>query len=142
VSRALSASRWWLGPRGLAAAAQLIRPGTRSKSSSADAIGGLLRYGIPEFKMEKSVLDRRLDAMSDAGIVFHTSTSIGEDGTHFATAGRLRCVVLAIGSTRPRLIAVPGALLTGVYPAMTYLEASNRAVREDRVSTIDAAAST
>jgi glutamate synthase (NADPH/NADH) small chain len=130
------------GPAGLAAAAQLSSAGHQVEVfERADAIGGLLRYGIPEFKMEKSVLDRRLDAMRDAGIVFHTSVNIGEDGTSLS---QLRddfdAVVLAIGSTRPRLIAVPGAQLTGVYPAMTYLEASNRAVREDRASTINAAA--
>jgi glutamate synthase (NADPH/NADH) small chain len=130
------------GPAGLAAAAQLSSAGHHVEVfERADAIGGLLRYGIPEFKMEKSVLDRRLDAMSDAGIVFHSSANIGEDGTSLSQLqDDFDAVVLAIGSTRPRLIAVPGAQLTGVYPAMTYLEASNRAVREDRASTIDAAA--
>jgi glutamate synthase (NADPH/NADH) small chain len=128
------------GPAGLAAAAQLRTAGHRVEVfERADAIGGLLRYGIPEFKLEKRVLDRRLKAMSDAGIVFHTSAPIGENGT---TLSQLRAdfdaVVLAIGSTRPRLIPVPGADLGGVYPAMTYLEAANRAVREDRPSDIDA----
>ncbi|OYV23675.1 MAG: glutamate synthase, partial [Acidimicrobiales bacterium 20-64-4] len=128
------------GPAGLAAAAQLRSAGHHVEVfERADAIGGLLRYGIPEFKLEKAVLDRRLEAMSAAGIVFHPSTPIGEDGTSLAQLReRFDAVVLAIGSTRPRLIPLPGADLTGVYPAMTYLEAANRAVRDGRASAIDA----
>jgi glutamate synthase (NADPH/NADH) small chain len=129
------------GPAGLAAAAQLRSAGHHvDVFERADAIGGLLRYGIPEFKLEKKVLDRRLNAMSDAGIVFHTSTTIGDDGTPLSQLqADFDAVVLAIGSTRPRLIPVPGAELSGVYPAMTYLEAANRAVHENRESNIDAA---
>ena len=128
------------GPAGLAAAAQLLSAGHHVEVfERADAIGGLLRYGIPEFKLEKAVLDRRLAAMSAAGVVFHPSTPIGEDGTSLdALRERFDAVILAIGSTRPRLIPLPGADLTGVYPAMTYLEAANRAVRDERASTIDA----
>jgi len=129
------------GPAGLAAAAQLHSAGHHVEVyERADAIGGLLRYGIPEFKLEKGVLDRRLAAMSAAGIVFHTSTPIGEGATTLAQIrGDFDAVVLAVGSTRPRLIPVPGAELAGVYPAMTYLEAANRAVRDHQTSPIDAA---
>ena len=129
------------GPAGLAAAAQLRSAGHHVEVyERSDAIGGLLRYGIPEFKLEKAVLDRRLAAMSDAGIVFHTSTPIGEGATTLADLREnFDAVILAIGSTRPRLIRVPGAELTGVYPAMTYLEAANRAVRDAATSPIDAA---
>ncbi len=129
------------GPAGLAAAAQLRSAGHHVEVfERADAIGGLLRYGIPEFKLEKSVLDRRLDAMRAAGIVFHTSSPIGEGATTLEELrGDFDAVVLAIGSTRPRMIAVPGAQLAGVYPAMTYLEAANRAVRDEVASPIDAA---
>ena len=129
------------GPAGLAAAAQLRSAGHHVEVfERSDAIGGLLRYGIPEFKLEKAVLDRRLAAMSDAGIVFHTSTPIEEGATTLADLrGNFDAVILAIGSTRPRLIPVPGAELTGVYPAMTYLEAANRAVRDAVTSPIDAA---
>ena len=129
------------GPAGLAAAAQLSSAGHHVEVfERADAIGGLLRYGIPEFKLEKSVLDRRLDAMRDAGIVFHSSVDIGVNATPLAVlCDDFDAVVLAVGSTRPRLIDVPGADLSGVYPAMTYLEAANRAVVQDRRSTIDAA---
>ncbi len=128
------------GPAGLAAAAQLRSAGHDVEVfERADAIGGLLRYGIPEFKLEKAVLDRRLAAMSAAGVVFHPSTPIGEDATSLAQLReRFDAVVLAIGSTRPRLIPLPGADLTGVYPAMTYLEAANRAVADERTSSIDA----
>ena len=129
------------GPAGLAAAAQLRCAGHHVEVfERADAIGGLLRYGIPEFKLEKRVLDRRLEAMSEAGIVFHRSVTVGDDGTSLdALRSSFDAVVLAIGSTRPRLIPVPGADLTGVYPAMTYLEAANRAVAQGHEPSIDAA---
>ena len=128
------------GPAGLAAAAQLRSAGHAvSVYERSDAIGGLLRYGIPEFKMEKNVLDRRLAVMAAAGIEFLPGVAIGPDGV---TLEELRerhdAVVLAVGSTRPRLIPVIGAELAGVLPAMTYLEASNRAVNESRNSIIDA----
>jgi glutamate synthase (NADPH/NADH) small chain len=118
------------GPAGLAAAAQLRSVGHAvSVFERSDAIGGLLRYGIPEFKMEKSVLDRRLDVMHDAGVQFFVGHSIGEDGTPLSQLKEeFDAVLLAVGSTRPRLIPVPGAELEGILPAMTYLEASNRAV--------------
>jgi glutamate synthase (NADPH/NADH) small chain len=105
----------------------------------SDAIGGLLRYGIPEFKMEKSVLDRRLDVMRASGIKFHTNVTVGAGGSPLADLQRNHdAVLLAIGSTIPRLIPVPGAELEGVYPAMTYLEAANRAVRDNTTSPLDA----
>jgi glutamate synthase (NADPH/NADH) small chain len=129
------------GPSGLAAAAQLRSVGHAvDVYERADAIGGLLRYGIPEFKMEKSVLDRRLDVMHDAGIVFHTGVTIGEGATSLSWLQESHdAVLLAVGSTRPRLLGVPGADLPGVMPAMTFLEAANRAVNEGRTSAIDAA---
>ncbi|HEY1761399.1 MAG TPA: glutamate synthase subunit beta [Acidimicrobiales bacterium] len=128
------------GPAGLAAAAQLRSAGHAvSVYERSDAIGGLLRYGIPEFKMEKSVLDRRLAVMVAAGIDFYPGVAIGAEGlTLDELRGRHDAVVLAVGSTRPRLIPVVGAQLEGVLPAMTYLEASNRAVNESRTSIIDA----
>jgi glutamate synthase (NADPH/NADH) small chain len=120
------------GPAGLAAAAQLRSAGHAvNVYERSDAIGGLLRYGIPEFKMEKSVLDRRLEVMREMGVRFHANVAVGDGGTPLADLQRNHdAVVLAIGSTIPRLIPVPGADLEGVYPAMTYLEAANRAVRD------------
>jgi glutamate synthase (NADPH/NADH) small chain len=128
------------GPSGLAAAAQLRSAGHEvAVFERNDAIGGLLRYGIPEFKMEKRVLDRRLDVMRAMGIAFHTNVTVGEGGTALADLQNdFDAVLLAIGSTIPRLIPVPGAELEGVYPAMTYLQAANRAVRDGSTSPIDA----
>ena len=129
------------GPAGLAAAAQLRSVGHDVLVyERSDAIGGLLRYGIPEFKMEKSILDRRLDVMREAGVRFHTNVTVGAGGTPLSVLQRNHdAVLLAIGSTRPRLIEVPGADLDGVMPAMTYLEAANRAVRDATTSPLDAA---
>jgi len=116
------------GPSGLAAAAQLRSVGHAvTVFERADAIGGLLRYGIPEFKMEKSVLDRRLAVMERDGVQFVTNTTVNavylDELRHSFDA-----VVLALGSTRPRLIEASGASLPGVHPAMEYLESANRAV--------------
>jgi glutamate synthase (NADPH/NADH) small chain len=127
------------GPAGLAAAAQLASVGYEVHVFERnDAIGGLLRYGIPEFKLEKAILDRRLAVMESSGVTFHTNARIG-DATPLEDLQRdFDAVVLALGSTKPRLIPVAGAELSGVYPAMTYLEAANRAVRDGRASPIDA----
>jgi glutamate synthase (NADPH/NADH) small chain len=128
------------GPAGLAAAAQLRSVGhSVSVYERSDAIGGLLRYGIPEFKMEKSVLDRRLEVMRNDGVSFFTNVAIG--GTESSLTwlrDQHDAVILALGSTRPRLLEVPGADLEGVMPAMTFLEAANRAVNEGRTSSINA----
>jgi glutamate synthase (NADPH/NADH) small chain len=119
------------GPAGLAAAQQLTRAGhTVAVYERADRIGGLLRYGIPEFKMEKAVLDRRLDQMRREGTVFRAGVDVGMDGSGL-TGSRLRerydAVVLAIGSTIPRDLPVPGRELAGIHQAMEYLPQSNRA---------------
>ncbi|HVA54014.1 MAG TPA: glutamate synthase subunit beta [Acidimicrobiales bacterium] len=128
------------GPAGLAAAAQLRSVGHAvSVFERSDAIGGLLRYGIPEFKMEKSVLDRRLEVMTRDGVEFFPGVTIGARDTPLdALRERFDAVLLAVGSTIPRLIPAPGAALEGVYPAMTYLEASNRAVNTGDASPISA----
>ena len=128
------------GPSGLAVAAQLVSVGHAVEVfERADAIGGLLRYGIPEFKMEKTILERRLAVLEASGVIFHVNAPVGVGATTLADLqNRFDAVVLAIGSSIPRLIPVPGADLDGVYPAMTYLEAANRAVRENTGSNIDA----
>lgn len=128
------------GPAGLAAAAQLASLGHEVHVfERSDAIGGLLRYGIPEFKLEKSVLDRRLAVLEASGVTFHTNVCVGDTSMPLLTLQRdFDAVLLALGSTLPRLIPVPGADLVGVYPAMTYLEAANRAVRDSRPTLIDA----
>ncbi len=119
------------GPAGLAAAQQLSRAGhTVLVYERDDAVGGLLRYGIPEFKMEKSVLDRRLVQLRGEGIRFRTNVTIGGDGPDDFSLAELRtrfdAVVLATGATTARPLPIPGADLDGVYPAMDYLVPANR----------------
>jgi glutamate synthase (NADPH/NADH) small chain len=118
------------GPAGLAAAQQLTRAGhTVAVYERADRVGGLLRYGIPEFKMEKSVLDRRLQQMAEEGTRFRPGTDIGAPGhvTGQELRDRYDAVVLAVGATRPRDLPVPGRELGGVLQAMEYLAPANRA---------------
>ncbi len=116
------------GPAGLAVAQQLTRAGhTVAVYERADKIGGLLRYGIPEFKMEKSVLDRRLAQMEAEGTRFRPGVAIGEQVTGQQLRGRYDAVVLAVGSTVARDLDVPGRDLGGVLQAMQYLPPANRA---------------
>ena len=131
------------GPAGLAAAQQLTRAGHAvTVFERADRPGGLLRYGIPEFKMEKRLLDRRLDQMRAEGTTFVTDCHVGRAGG--PTAEQLRAdfdaVVLAGGSTQARDLTVPGRDGAGVHYAMEYLTPSNKVQEGDlAVSPIDAA---
>jgi len=118
------------GPSGLAAAQQLTRAGHDVVVlERADRIGGLLRYGIPEFKMEKRHLERRLDQMRAEGTSFRTGVNVGEDISAAALQADYDAIVLAGGSTVARDLPVPGRDLAGVHQAMEYLPWSNR-VRE------------
>ncbi len=125
------------GPAGLAAADQLNQAGhSVTVFEKADRAGGLLRYGIPDFKLEKSVLDRRLELLVAEGIVFRTGVEVG-DALGFEQLRRdYDAVVVAVGSSRPRQLEVPGRQLEGVVMATDYLEASNRVVAglESRVA--------
>lgn len=115
------------GPAGLAVAQQLTRVGhTVAVYERADKPGGLLRYGIPEFKMEKSVLDRRLAQMEMEGTRFRCSTAVGSEVTGDQLRQRYDAVVLAIGSTVPRDLPVPGRELNGILQAMDFLPPANR----------------
>ncbi|WP_235734833.1 glutamate synthase subunit beta [Nocardioides alcanivorans] len=115
------------GPAGLAAAQQLTRAGhTVAVYERADEIGGLLRYGIPEFKMEKVHIDRRLDQMRREGTVFKAGVEVGKSVTGDQLRNRFDAVVLTIGSTVPRDLPVPGRELGGVHQAMDYLPQANR----------------
>ena len=129
------------GPSGLAAAQQLARAGHQVVVfERAEKPGGLLRYGIPEFKMEKAVLDRRLAQLSDEGVEFRCGVSVGNadpeaSGAVAADASVVDAkelvtqhdaVVLAGGATLPRDLPVPGRELGGIHPAMDYLKPSNR----------------
>ena len=116
------------GPAGLACAQQLTRAGhTVAVFERADKPGGLLRYGIPEFKMEKAVLDRRIRQMRDEGTNFRCGVNVGVDVTGRQLKERYDAVVIATGSTVARDLPVPGRDLTGIYQAMEYLPQSNRA---------------
>jgi len=120
------------GPAGLAAADQLNRAGHRvTVIERDDRIGGLLRYGIPDFKMERQVLDRRLEVMRAEGVTFETGVDVG--GTVSWNELRLKhdALVIAIGSRLPRDLKVPGRELDGVLFAMDFLEAQNRVVAGD-----------
>ncbi|MBU6148042.1 MAG: glutamate synthase subunit beta [Actinomycetales bacterium] len=128
------------GPAGLAAAQQLARAGhTVAIYERADRIGGLLRYGIPEFKMEKSVLDRRLAQLAAEGVRMRTQVEVGVDIDATDLRRRYDAVVLAIGATRWRDLPVPGRAAAGIHQAMEYLPAANQVVNGDLpVSPIDA----
>jgi glutamate synthase (NADPH) small chain len=116
------------GPAGLAAAQQLTRAGhTVVVYERADAIGGLLRYGIPEFKMEKRHLDRRLQQMRREGTVFRPGVAVGSDLPATDLRERFDALVLAVGATVPRDLPIPGRRLGGVHQAMEYLPQANRA---------------
>jgi glutamate synthase (NADPH/NADH) small chain len=122
------------GPAGLAAAQQLTRAGhTVAVYERADRIGGLLRYGIPEFKMEKSVLDRRLAQMEAEGTRLRPGVDVGTDLTGQQLRDRYDAVVLAIGATAPRDLPVPGRELAGIMQAMDFLPPANRASVGDQV---------
>ena len=117
------------GPAGLAAAQQLNRAGHRvTVFERADKAGGLLRYGIPDFKMEKWVLDRRIRQMEEEGVVFRTNTNVGVDISAADLQAQFDAVVLAGGSTKSRDIPVPGRELEGVYFAMEFLPQQNKKV--------------
>jgi glutamate synthase (NADPH/NADH) small chain len=115
------------GPAGLAAAAQLNRAGHFvTVFERADRIGGLLRYGIPEFKLEKRILDRRLDLMVAEGVKFRTNANIGVNVSVEDLRAEFEAIVLAGGSTLPRDLPVPGRELAGIHFAMEYLTLQNR----------------
>ena len=128
------------GPAGLAAAQQLARAGhTVAIYERADKLGGLLRYGIPEFKMEKIHIDRRLEQLEAEGIKFRTGVEIGIDIDAKELKKKYDAVVLAVGATAWRDLAIPGRELSGIYQAMEYLPPANKvALGEMTSSPIDA----
>lgn len=120
------------GPAGLATAQQLTRAGhTVAVFERADAIGGLMRYGIPEFKMEKAVLDRRLDQMRAEGTRFHANVAVGTDITGEDLLERFDAVVLTTGATQARDLPIPGRELGGIHQAVDYLTRSTKHVHGD-----------
>ncbi len=115
------------GPAGLAAAQQLTRAGhTVAVYERAEKIGGLLRYGIPEFKMEKSIVDRRLAQMEQEGTRFRPAVNVGVDITAAALRTKYDAIVLAVGATKWRDLPIPGRELQGIYQAMEFLPWGNK----------------
>ncbi len=115
------------GPSGLAAAQQLVRWGHEvTLYERNDRIGGLLRYGIPDFKLEKSILDRRLNQMVEEGVLFKSGVEVGKDITLTDLKSQYDAVILTIGSERPRDLVIPGRNLPGIHFAMDYLVQQNR----------------
>jgi glutamate synthase (NADPH/NADH) small chain len=129
------------GPAGLAAAQQLARAGhTVAVFERADRVGGLLRYGIPEFKMEKRHLERRLVQMQAEGVKFRSGVDVGTDVTGTDLRKRYDAVVLSVGATQWRDLPVPGRELAGVHQAMEFLPGANRVQEGDLdVAPIDVA---
>ena len=115
------------GPAGLAAAQQLTRAGhTVVVYEKGEKVGGLLRYGIPEFKMEKSVLDRRINQMQREGTRFRAGVNVGVDISAADLRAKYDAIVLAVGATQWRELDIPGRTLNGVYQAMEYLPWGNK----------------
>lgn len=115
------------GPAGLAAAQQLTRAGhTVAVYERAERIGGLLRYGIPEFKMEKYVIDRRLQQMEKEGTRFRPGVNVGVEITGEELRRKYDAIVLSVGATQWRDLNIPGRDLNGVYQAMEYLPWGNK----------------
>ncbi len=122
------------GPAGLSAAQQLSRAGhTVTVFEKADRIGGLLRYGIPDFKMEKFVIDRRLEQMREEGVSFQTGVHVGVELSVFELRKGFDAVLLCLGAEQPRDLPVPGRELAGVHFAMEFLPQQNRRVAGDEV---------
>jgi glutamate synthase (NADPH/NADH) small chain len=122
------------GPAGLACAQQLARAGHAVVVfEKEDRIGGLLRYGIPDFKMEKHLIDRRLGQMAAEGVEFRVNQHVGVNVDARALAADFDAVVLAGGAERPRDLPVPGRDLNGVHFAMEFLPQQNRIVAGERV---------
>ena len=120
------------GPAGLSAAQQLRRAGHRvTVYEKSDRIGGLLRYGIPNFKLEKRILDRRIEQMAAEGIEFETGCVVGDDISARYLRKRNDIVLLALGSETPRDLRVPGREADGVHFAMAFLSRSNRRISRE-----------
>ncbi|MEW6267470.1 MAG: glutamate synthase subunit beta [Thermodesulfobacteriota bacterium] len=117
------------GPAGLAAAQQIRRAGHRvTLFEKSDRLGGILRYGIPDFKLEKRILDRRLAQMKAEGVFFETDVTAGRDISTAYLLKRYEAVCLCLGAGVARDLPVPGRELAGVYQALDYLQQQNRRV--------------
>ena len=121
------------GPAGLAAAEQLNHAGHEVVVfEAAPRLGGLLRYGIPDFKLEKQTIDRRTSLLEQAGITFRTSTPVGEDPSWSTLQRTFDAVLVATGAARPRDLDLPGRELPGIHFAMDFLTQQNEVVGGER----------
>ena len=115
------------GPAGLAAADQLNQAGhTVTVFERHDRIGGLLMYGIPNMKLDKDVVQRRLDLLEAEGIVFKTGVNVGVDVTADELKSDFDAVILCVGATQPRDLKIPGRSMGGIHFAMEYLHGSTQ----------------
>lgn len=122
------------GPAGLACADQLNKAGHKvTVFEKDDKIGGIMRYGIPDFKLEKRVIDRRLDILRKEGIRFLTGVNVGISYPAAKLSGEFNAICLAGGSSVPRDLKIEGRHLSGIYFAMDYLVQSNRRVAQERI---------
>jgi len=122
------------GPAGLAAAQQINRAGHAvTVFEKADRIGGLLRYGIPDFKLEKQILDRRLEQLTAEGVVFRTNAHVGANVPAESLRKEFHAIVLTGGAEQPRDLKVPGRELRGIHFAMEFLPQQNRLCAGDRL---------
>jgi glutamate synthase (NADPH/NADH) small chain len=123
------------GPAGLAAAQQLCRAGhSVTVYEKADRIGGLLRYGIPHFKLEKHIIDRRLEQMSAEGVKFETNAEVGKNISVESLRRDFDAIVLAGGAEHPRDLKVPGRELKGIHFAMEFLPQQNKRCHDDAIA--------
>jgi len=121
------------GPAGLAAAAQLNRAGHAvSVFERADRIGGLLMYGIPNMKLDKTVIQRRIDLMAKEGVAFYTNTEVGKNYPSEGLLEKFDAVLLCTGATKPRDLSAEGRQLKGVHFAMEFLQANTKALLDKK----------
>ncbi len=126
------------GPAGLASAQQLARAGHKvSVFEKNDRIGGLLRYGIPNFKMEKHFIDKRISQMQSEGVDFQCNVHIGSNMTFDELLKRFDAIILACGSEEPRDLGIPGRDLDGVHFAMDFLTKQNKICEGDKINKED-----
>jgi glutamate synthase (NADPH/NADH) small chain len=127
------------GPAGLASASQLLKAGHEVVVyERSDRIGGLLQYGIPDFKLEKEVVARRIKLMEKAGVKFLTNSNVGVNISVTSILEEYDAIVLAGGSTVPRDLNIPGRELKGVHFAMDFLEQQNRRIQGEIIDGDDA----
>jgi len=126
------------GPAGLAAAQQLARAGHEvTVFEKDDRVGGILRYGIPDFKLEKWIIDRRLEQMRAEGVAFETGVQVGRDLSMPYLAARFDAVCLAVGAQAPRDLGIRGRALDGIHFAMDFLTQQNRRAAGDVIARED-----